>query len=156
MARYFINKGQYFETISEVTPGPNGWEDGRIEVTKRPSLDYIWQNGSWVYIQPDPEVIKAKIRESAIIPKWAFCSALRKIRLLPANEAIQAARGDWPATFQSFTSFLPEDQAADAQIKWAAVSSVQYSDPLLQALALHHTKGNQAAATALLDQLFGI
>jgi hypothetical protein len=97
-------------------------------------------------------------RAAAILEKGAFCSMLKPTRanILSVSEAVQAARGDWPATFAAFTASLPEDVAADAQIKWAAATEIHYADPLLQALALHWANGDQAAATAVLDQIFGI
>lgn len=95
-------------------------------------------------------------RAQARMSRWEFCLTLKKSGLLPRNEAVQAGKGEWPATFAAFVSSLNEDEADVAQMRWADAREVHYADPLLQALALHHTKGNQAAATALLDQLFGI
>lgn len=98
----------------------------------------------------------ANSRASAIVAKAVFCSALWRAGILSKPEAVQAARGEWPATFAAFTAGLSEADATDAEIKWAAVTEIHYADPLLQGLALYHAQGDQAAATALLDQLFGI
>jgi len=40
-------------------------------------------------------------------------------------------------------------------VDWAAATTVRYAHPLLQAVALAYA-GNEATATALLDQLFGL
>ncbi len=104
----------------------------------------------------DTKVELEKRRNSAKLSRWEFCLTLKKSGLLPRNEAVQAGKGEWPATFAAFVSSLKEDEADIAQMRWADAREVHYADPLLQALALHHTKGNQAAATALLDQLFEI
>ena len=44
----------------------------------------------------------------------------------------------------------------DAKVAWAGANTVRYQNPLLQAAALAFCQGDAAAATALLDQLFGI
>lgn len=95
-------------------------------------------------------------RPAATLDKTTFCIALKDLGVLPAAEAVAAARGEWPATFASFTAALTADQAATAMIRWAGAQVIHYADPLLQGLALVATSGDQTAATALLDQIFGI
>ena len=102
------------------------------------------------------EQATAARRASAVVTKAVFCSALWRAGILSKPEAVQAAMGEWPATFAAFTAGLSESDATDAEIKWAAVTEIHYADPLLQGLALYHAQGDQAAATALLDQIFGI
>ena len=98
---------------------------------------------------PDP-------RPSATLDRAAFCKALHRLGVLPMDEAVIAARGGWPASFAAFTAALAPDAAADAQIDWAAATEIRYTAPLLQELALAHAGGDQAAATAILDAIFGI
>lgn len=95
-------------------------------------------------------------RPSATLDKTSFCIALKDLGVLPASEAVEAARGEWPATFASFTAALSSDAAATAMIRWAGAQVIHYADPLLQSLALVVTSGDQPAATALLDQIFSI
>lgn len=95
-------------------------------------------------------------RPTATMDKTSFCIALKDLGVLPAAEAVAAARGEWPATFASFTAALTADQAATAMIRWAGAQVIHYADPLLQSLALVVTSGDQPAATALLDQIFSI
>lgn len=101
-------------------------------------------------------VDKTPIRVSAVVTKAVFCSALWRAGILSKPEAVKAARGEWPAAFAAFTAGLSEADATDAEIKWAAVTEIHYADPLLQGLALYQAQGDQVAATALLDQIFGI
>lgn len=98
----------------------------------------------------------AELRAVAVLDRTSFCLALKDMGVLPAAEAVAAARGEWPATFASFTAALTADQAATAMIRWAGAQAIHYADPLLQGLALVATSGDQTAATALLDQIFGL
>lgn len=102
-----------------------------------------------------PKQILEEQRSVAVLSRIEFCKALKKLSVLPADEAVRAARGEWPATFADYTSSLPADEATDLEILWAGVSEIHYSDPYLQALALHKA-GDQPGAVALLDQIFGI
>lgn len=103
-----------------------------------------------------PEQAIAQIRAAAKLDRTAFCLALKDFKVLPVAEAVAAARGEWPATFDGFTASLSADEAATAMIRWAGAQTIHYADPLLQGLALVAAGGNQTAATALLDQIFGL
>lgn len=103
-----------------------------------------------------PTVPAVEQRPIASMSRVDFCKVLWRQGLLPQSEAVQAARGEWPATFASFTAGLSADAAADAQIEWAGSVTIRYMAPTLQALALAHAGGDQVQATAILDQLFGI
>ena len=95
-------------------------------------------------------------RARAVLNRKDFCSALWKAGILPQDQAIMAARGEWPATFAAFTTGLSSEAATDAQIEWATSMTIRYVAPTLQALALAHSGDDQAQATATLDALFGI
>lgn len=95
-------------------------------------------------------------RPREVLNKAAFCIALKDLGVLPAADAVAAARGGWPATFAAAASGLTPDQTANAMIRWAGVEAIHYAHPLPQALALTAAGGDQTAATALLDQIFGI
>lgn len=36
-------------------PVVNDYPEGTIEVPLKPSADHVWQNGEWVYVEPEPE-----------------------------------------------------------------------------------------------------
>lgn len=95
-------------------------------------------------------------RSTASLSRLDFCKALWRAGILTPAEAAAAARGEWPATFAGFTAGMTEGDSTDAQIEWAAAATIHYAHPLLQALALSHSNGDQAAATATLDALFGV
>ena len=105
--------------------------------------------------QPTEAERIAAARASAIIDRGPLCKALLAEGILPAASAILAAKGDWPAEFAGFLSALPADDQINAQIDWADASRIRYASPLLQTVALAYA-GTAEAATALLDQLFGI
>lgn len=96
---------------------------------------------------PDP-------RLSAALDRAAFCKALRREGVLSIADAVLAAQGGWPDVFSAFG--LTDDEAADAQIDWAAVKEIRYGDQLTQLIALHHAGGDQGVAATLLDAIFGI
>lgn len=98
----------------------------------------------------------AAARSSAKIDKLDFCLALLRLEILPVDECKVAARGGWPATFAAYAQSLSAMEAAEAEVRWATVQAISYQSPLLQALALFKTNGDSAAATALLDAIFGI
>ncbi|MGR1583358.1 hypothetical protein ACSSNL_18085 [Thalassobius sp. S69A] len=118
--------------------------------------DIIEGGGVVDYVPPSEDEVLARTRAEAVLTRAAFCSALHTSGILPAYEAIQAARGDWPATFAAFTATMNESDATNAQIRWAAATSIHYADDLLQQLALAHADGDQATATATLDAVFGL
>jgi len=104
---------------------------------------------------PSSEEVLAAKRAAASIDRGALCKALKAAGILSASGAIIAAKGDWPTEFATFLAGLDADGQFNAQVDWAAAMTVRYGHPLLQAVALAYA-GNEAQATALLDQLFGI
>lgn len=96
------------------------------------------------------------LRPDATLTRAEFCKALRRLGVLPANEAVIAAQGGWPDTFATFVSGLTAEDAADAQIDWAAATVIHYANPLLGQLALAYANDDQVQAAAILDAIFGI
>ena len=106
-------------------------------------------------VLPTAEQVIAARRANAVIDRGPLCKALLAEGILPAASAILAAKGDWPPEFAAFLSALPADDQINAQIDWADASRIRYASPLLQTVALSYA-GTPEAATALLDQFFGI
>lgn len=98
----------------------------------------------------------AAARSSAQLEKLDFCLALLRLEILPIDECKVAACGGWPATFAAYAQGLSAMEAAEAEVRWATVQTISYQNPLLQDLALFKANGDSAAATALLDAIFGI
>ncbi len=93
-------------------------------------------------------------RAAAVLPKLEFCLALWRLSILPKDECKAAARGEWPATFAAFVAGLSEQDATEAEIRWAAATQIFYANPLLQALAQFKAGGDPVQAAAVLDGIF--
>jgi hypothetical protein len=93
------------------------------------------------------------IRAGASLTRRAFCLALASADILPPAEAIDAAKGNWPATFDAALAGLSDTEKFAAQIEWATAQNVQRAHPLIAMLA-----GPDAAnlSDAQVDTLFGI
>ena len=93
------------------------------------------------------------IREVSSITRRSFCLALAHADILPSAEAIEAAKGNWPATFDAALAGLSDAEKFAAQIEWATAQNVQRTHPLIAMLA-----GPDAAnlTDAQVDTLFGI
>lgn len=160
--RYSATTGGFYPENRNYQNLPNDL----VTITDESHALLIEAQGQGKIIQPDaqgypqavdpPAMSLQDKRDRAWLTRTAFCQRLWRLGVLPKPEAVQAARGEWPATFAAYTSSLTDDEATDVQIEWAASSNVVYANPSLQALALANAGGDQAAATALLDQIFEI
>lgn len=81
----------------------------------------------------DPVAAKASQRTSAVLPRAEFCRALKDHGILTPMEAVQAAKGNWPDTFDSAIAAMPVDPF-DAQIDWATADSAGRTSPLFLAV----------------------
>jgi len=96
--------------------------------------------------QADP----AAWRTTATISRLDFCIALKRAGVLSAQDAIAAAKGDWPPAFTDALSGLSQDVREEVQIEWAAVQEIQRNHPMITLL------GVVAGMTdAQVDALFG-
>ena len=109
--------------------------------------------GIAAYVAPTPPTEAERRdtwRTTAKLYRRDFCIALKRAGILSASEAIAAAKGDWPATFASALSGLPQDDQDEAQIEWAAVQEIRRNHPMIALL------GTAASMTdAQIDALFG-
>ena len=44
----------YWQTVGG-NPSLDDYPEGTTEVPLKPSADHVWQNGEWVYVEPEPE-----------------------------------------------------------------------------------------------------
>lgn len=93
------------------------------------------------------ESIESK-RATASLSRRDFCLATVVAGLLQPADAVEAARGGWPA---SFAAAVPPEQAVAAQIIWASANTVDRMDPLLLQVA-----SAQNITDAHLDAMFGL
>lgn len=75
------------------------------------------------------------LREGMQMPRGQFCIALASAGVLPAAEAIEAAKGNWPATFNAALSGLSNGENIAAQIEWATAQTIRRNHPLIAMLA---------------------
>ena len=107
-------------------------------------------------LTPTAEQVIAARRANAVIDRETLCRALRSQGKLSDESAIEATAGRWPVEFNAATQGMTPEQVWDAKVAWAGANTVRYGNPVLQAAALAFCQGDAAAATALLDQLFGL
>lgn len=120
-------------------------ENGWIDATGARIGD-TWDGTSFV----SPPVDLDAWRAGAAVSRTEFCLALKRADILPASEAVAAAQGNWPATFQAVLTNTPEIDADEAQIIWAGAVDISRNHPLIAPL--------QVAASltdAQVDALFG-
>ena len=91
------------------------------------------------------------IRASTSLDRAAFCNGLADAGVISDNEAIAAARGEWPASFAGFLDYLTAAQRRDAQITWASCVTVQRNHEFVVSLAWWTNMEDTQ-----LDALFGI
>lgn len=89
-------------------------------------------------------------RASATMSRTEFCLALVVAGILSSAEAIGAARGDIPASFEPVVAAIPEPAQTAVRIRWAAMTEVERLNPFVAMVA-------EAAAipAATLDAIFG-
>jgi hypothetical protein len=84
----------------------------------------------------DWDKARALFRETATLSKQDFCFALAKKGILSAEDAIEAAKGNWPAAFEDALAGADADEALKAKIEWASTATVYRSYPTLEPLAI--------------------
>jgi len=109
---------------------------------------YTWDGSN--FNPPSAEDRRNAWATTAHLSRGDFCAAVAAAGIVPTSEAIEAAKGNWPASFQPFLSAMSSQEQVAAQIKWAAAATVDRLDPLLGYL-------QQAAnlTESQVDALFG-
>lgn len=83
--------------------------------------------------EPTEEEVKEYWRKYASLTRAQFCVAIKRAGILPPDEAIEAAKGNWPQTFSDALKGLPVDED-EAQIVWASVTTIPRNDVVLEAI----------------------
>lgn len=121
--------------VYRVSVAPEPVAAGQIAVQdSMPTQD---ANGNWVLGWTLRDYTAEEIaawRSNVTLSRAAFCIALKRMGILPAQEAVGASKGEWPTTFAAALVGLPVD-SEEAQIVWASASVVHRNDPVLQAVA---------------------
>lgn len=107
-----IDHGENHSEVIE--PGHSQWD----EAVKAGPAEYI----------PTPPAPKD------FVTRREFCLRLANLKVLNEDDALAAAKGEWPAALDSFLPLLDAGQALDAQIEWAAATIVERNNPLVLTL----------------------
>ena len=89
-------------------------------------------------------------RSKAAISRRQFCIAAYRAGLLSEADAVLAAKGEWPASFDAALVGLPANVITEAKIEWAAVSEILRSAPLLETV-----RQSAGVTEDVLDTMFG-
>lgn len=81
---------------------------------------------------PSDAALREAWRRGASMSRAEFCTALRAAGILNRSEAIAAAKGDWPASFEPMLDNMTEAEADTALILWAAIQTVERNHPLFE------------------------
>jgi hypothetical protein len=89
-------------------------------------------------------------RSKATLSRREFCIAAYRAGLLSEADAVLAAKGEWPASFDAALVGLPTNVVTEAKIEWASVSEIRRSAPLLATV-----QATAGVTDEQLDALFG-
>ena len=78
---------------------------------------------------------REKFRSVASLSRRDFVMSITKAGILPVNEAVLAARGEWPNAFASAISSMDEDAKLEVQIDWASATEIRRNHPIIDVLA---------------------
>ena len=125
----------YWQTISTPTQEIlDSYPEGTIEVPLKPSKFHKFVNGDWILDQEGEDNILKEWREGANTSREAFCMACFKAGILSSDEAVIAAQGVWPASFDNSLVDFTDSQIVEAKIQWACTNTVQRNSVLLEKL----------------------
>jgi len=94
--------------------------------------------------------LRTKWRDTAFLSRRDFCTACFRAGLLSAEDAVVAAKGDWPASFSAALDGLPTSALVEAQIEWATVTEIRRNAPLLEVV-----RATRNVTDEDLDEVFG-
>lgn len=115
-------------------------------------VDGVWRE-AWAVTPLSAEEKAANLaawRETATLTRRQFCLACLQAGLLTPDDAVTAASGGWPSSFDAALAGLSAMEVAAAKVEWAAVSTIRRTAPLLVAV-----QAVAGVTDAQLDALFG-
>lgn len=97
---------------------------------------FVPDGGSYEAIDTpsEAEVALAAWRATATLSRAQFCVAVKRAGILTGDEAIEAAKGEWPAAFDAVLEGTDIDPD-EAKIVWASVSTIFRNDTILEAVS---------------------
>ena len=124
--------------------------DPSRQVVKEGGITLV--GSSWVRQWVVSDIPIEDIRAGASINKGAFCKGLIGLGIIAADEAVSAAKGNWPTSMDAFLSYLPADLAVDVQIEWATEPRISRNNVFVLTLV----SWLDGITPEILDTLFGI
>lgn len=122
------------------TPQPT-FDPATQTVSQDDTPKYV--SGQWVrkwtvrdLTQGELDQIADRKRAGMSASRRAFCLAAYRAGFLDEADAVAAAKGEWPASFDDALAGQPADVVAEAKIEWGAVSTIYRNAPLLEAVRL--------------------
>lgn len=134
----------------EINHPKYGWIPITINEEEYPELwaEVVAINDIAPFYPPDDATLRAQWRPTAKLWRSEFCKALEKRHILPLEEAVAAAKGDWPDSFNPLLSVI--EDPADALITWATAQQIERLHPLFEAVReFYHMTPEEA------DAMFG-
>lgn len=104
------------------------WAADWITATEEAEIGYQFDGQKFAPKAPTAEERAAELaewRSTAVLSRAQFCTRAFRAGLLPKADAIAAAKGEWPPSFDAAIAGLPENIKIEAQIEWAAVNEIR-------------------------------
>lgn len=86
------------------------YPEGTVQVPLKPGADYEWQDGEWVYVEPEPQPEPVP----RIISRRQFYQGLATAGLITKEEALAALTGTLPSALTAIVNGIPDEDAAFA------------------------------------------
>lgn len=129
------------------------WASAWIDANDDTYIGQQFDGQKFVERVPTAEELAAKLAEwryNATLSRRQFCIAAYRAGLLSEADAVLAAKGEWPASFDAALTGLPANVVTEAKIEWAAVSEIRRSAPLLETV-----RQSNGVTEEALDTMFG-
>lgn len=120
---------------------------GTIQVSLKPSADHEWQDGQWVYYEPEPvpEPVPATISRRQFYDGLAEAGRISKAEALAAMKT-----GAIPVALQAILDGMTDDGARyKAEMKLIGATDFMRDDPLVMVVAI-----TQGMSEAEVDQFW--
>jgi len=120
--------------VNVTTLDPLNIPDGFQDWVASGRADIGWSYDGSAFAPPAPPDQLDLWRASAVLSRRNFCIACFRAGLLSADDAVIAAKGEWPAAFDKALTGMAADRVTEAKIEWAAVTEIRRNAPLLKAV----------------------
>lgn len=104
------------------------WASAWVDAADEANIGYQFDGVTFAPKAPTAEERAAELaewRSTAVLSRAQFCTRAFRAGLLPKDDAIAAAKGEWPPSFDAALAGLPENVKIEAQIEWAAVNEIR-------------------------------